>query len=141
MDELEANGCIKLDLGEITAELTRDDLLIEMTRMEGFESLSDKGITVVLDKNLTPELIEEGNVREIISKIQTMRKDAGFEVLDNIAVAFSGNATVAAIAERNADEIKADTLSLELLLDTVLDYSKEWNINGENVTISVKKLS
>jgi isoleucyl-tRNA synthetase len=140
MDELEANGMIKLDLGEVVAELTREDLLIEMTRMEGFESLSDKGITVVLDKNLTPELIEEGNVREIISKIQTMRKDAGFEVLDNIAVAFSANEAVAAIAKRNESEICAQTLSSEMLFDTVLDYSKEWNINGENVTISVKKL-
>ena len=140
MDEIEANGCLKLDLGETVAELTRDDLLIEMTKKEGFESLGDKGVTVVIDKNLTPELIEEGNVREIISKIQTMRKDSDFEVMDNIKVAFSGNATVAAIAERNKAEIMDETLAVEILFDTALTHSKEWSINGETVTVSVEKI-
>ena len=140
MDELEANGEIALDLGETVAKLTKEDLLIEMTKMEGFESLSDRGVTVVIDKNLTPELIEEGNVREIISKIQTMRKDSGFEVMDNIKVAFLGNETVAAVALRNKDEIMADTLAKELLTDTTLANAKEWNINGEVVTISVEKV-
>ena len=140
MDELEANGEIALDLGETVAKLTKEDLLIEMTKMEGFESLSDRGVTVVIDKNLTPELIEEGNVREIISKIQTMRKDSGFEVMDNIKVAFLGNETVAAVALRNKDEIMADTLAKELLTDTTLANAKEWNINGEVVTISVEKI-
>jgi isoleucyl-tRNA synthetase len=111
-----------------------------MTRKEGFESLSDKGITVVLDKNLTPELIEEGNVREIISKIQTMRKDSGFEVMDRIRVAFSGNDTVAAIAERNAAEISDETLADEILFGTTLTHAKEWSINGEKVTVSVEKV-
>ena len=83
-----------------------------MTKKEGFESLGDRGVTVVIDKNLTPELIEEGNVREIISKIQTMRKDSGFEVMDNIKVAFIGNEKVSAVALRNKDEIMADTLQL-----------------------------
>ncbi len=140
MDELEANGMLKLSVGDAVCELTKEDLLIEMTKKEGFESLSDRGITVVIDKNLTPELIEEGNVREIISKVQTMRKDSGFEVMDNIRLAFSGNASVAAIANRNADEIKEDTLAVEILTDSVLSNSKEWNINGENVTISVEKI-
>ena len=140
MDEIEENGCLKLDLGEIVAELTRDDLLIEMTKKEGFESLGDRGVTVVIDKNLTPELIEEGNVREIISKIQTMRKDVGFEVMDNIKVAFSGNAVVAEIAERNRAEIMDETLALDVLFDTALAHSKEWNVNGEVVTISVEKI-
>jgi isoleucyl-tRNA synthetase len=140
MDELDATGTLKLDLGDTVAELTKEDLLIEMTKLEGFESLSDRGVTVVIDKNLTPELIEEGNVREIISKIQTMRKDSGFEVMDNIKVAFTGNEKVEAVALRNADEIKADTLANELLTGTTLANAKEWNINGENVVISVEKL-
>ena len=140
MDEIEASGCLRLDLGETVAELTRDDLLIEMTKRDGFESLGDRGVTVVIDKNLTPELIEEGNVREIISKIQTMRKDAGFEVMDNIKVAFSGNSAVASVAERNRAEIMDETLAQDLLLDTALSHSKEWSINGETVTISVEKI-
>ncbi len=139
MDELLANGAIKLDIPDADVSLTRDDLLIEMTKKEGFESLSDKGITVVIDKNLTPELVEEGNVREIISKIQTMRKDSGFEVMDRIRVAFTGNATVLAIAECNASEICEETLA-DSVSDGTLTFSKEWNINGEVVTISVEKV-
>ena len=139
MDELEANGFIKLENAGEVIELTKDDLLIEMTKKAGFESLSDKGVTVVIDTNLTPELIEEGNVREIISKIQTMRKDSGFEVMDKIKVAFSGNATVWAIAERNAAEIAEETLA-ESVSEGTLEFSKEWNINGEKVTVSVEKI-
>ena len=140
MDELEANGYIKLNVGDAVCELTKEDLLIEMTKKEGFESLGDRGVTVVIDKNLTPELIEEGNVREIISKVQTMRKDSGFEVMDNIRLAFTGNDTIAKIALRNAAEIKGDTLATELLTDETLANAKEWNINGEKVTISVEKV-
>ena len=140
MDEIEATGELKLPLGDIVASLTKDDLLIEMTKQEGFESLSDRGVTVVIDKNLTPELIEEGNVREIISKIQTMRKDSGFEVMDNIKVAFSGNDKISAIAERNNAEIMADTLAVEILSGASLKHAKEWNINGETVVISVEKI-
>ena len=138
--ELEANGAIHLDIQGADIELTRDDLLIEMTKKEGFESLGDRGVTVVIDKNLTPELIEEGNVREIISKIQTMRKDSGFEVMDNIRIALTGNAAVEAVAERNAEEIKEETLGVSLTLGETLKNSKEWNINGENVVISVEKV-
>ena len=130
---------IKLENAGETIELTKDDLLIEMTKKAGFESLSDKGVTVVIDTNLTPELIEEGNVREIISKIQTMRKDSGFEVMDKIKVALAGNATVWAIAERNAAEIADETLA-ESVSEGTLEFSKEWNINGEKVTISVEKV-
>ena len=139
MDEIEANGALKLDIPDADVVLTRDDLLIEMTKKEGFESLSDKGVTVVIDKNLTPELIEEGNVREIISKIQTMRKDSGFEVMDRIRVAFSGNETILAIAKRNAAEICDETLS-DSVNEGTLAFSKEWNINGETVTLSVEKV-
>ena len=140
MDELEAKGAIGFTAADAEIVLTRDDLLIEMTKKEGFESLGDRGVTVVIDKNLTPELIEEGNVREIISKIQTMRKDSGFEVMDRIKVAFAGNATVAEIAKRNAAEISDETLADALITDTTLANAKEWNINGEVVTISVEKI-
>ncbi len=140
MDELEAKGAITFTAADAEIVLTRDDLLIEMTKKEGFESLGDRGVTVVIDKNLTPELIEEGNVREIVSKIQTMRKDSGFEVMDRIKVAFSGNDTVAEIAKRNAAEISEDTLADEILDGTTLAHAKEWNINGECVTISVEKV-
>ena len=140
MDELEAKGSITLNSDGNEIVLTKDDLLIEMTKKDGFESLQDHGVTVVIDKNLTPELIEEGNVREIISKIQTMRKDSGFEVMDNIRIAFTGNETVEAIATRNCEQIKSETLGTELTVGNVLTHAKEWNINGENVTISVEKV-
>ncbi len=139
MDEIERNGFLKLDIPGFDVQLTKDDLLIEMTKKEGFESLSDKGKTVVIDKNLTPELVEEGNVREIISKIQTMRKDSGFEVMDRIRVAFSGNESVYAIAKKNAEEIMEQTLASEVK-EGVLIHSKEWNINGEKVILSVEKI-
>ena len=141
MDELKLNGVIKFEVNGAEIVLAEEDLLIEMTKKEGFESLGDRGITVVMDKNLTPELIEEGNVREIISKIQTMRKDSGFEVMDNIRVAFSGNAAISVIAKRNSEEIKDETLAIELLVDSVLTHAKEWSINGEKVTISVEKVN
>ena len=140
MDELNEKGVLMLPLSSVTAELTRDDLLIEMTKAEGFESLAEGKLTVVIDKALTPELIEEGNVRELISKIQTMRKDSGFEVTDHIRVAFSGNAEVAALAERNAAEIGEETLADAVLTDNVLTHAKEWNVNGMTVTISVEKV-
>ncbi|MBP3582965.1 MAG: isoleucine--tRNA ligase [Clostridia bacterium] len=140
MSELTENGVLKLTVNGDELTFTEEDLLIEMTKKEGFESLSDKGVTVVIDKNLTPALIEEGNVREIISKIQTMRKDSGFEVMDNIRIAFVGNDTVAAIAKRNEAEILDETLGTEILLDKTLAHSKEWNINGERVTVSVEKI-
>ncbi len=140
MDELEAKGAISFAVQGENIILTKEDLLIEMTKKEGFESLSDRGVTVVIDKNLTPELIEEGNVREIISKIQTMRKDSGFEVMDRIKVAFVGNETVEAVAERNKAEISEETLADSVEIGTTLTHSKSWNINGETVTISVEKV-
>ncbi len=140
MAELTASGSLKFEANGAEIALTEEDLLIEMTKKEGFESLGDRGVTVVIDKNLTPELIEEGNVREIISKIQTMRKDSGFEVMDNIRIAFAGNDTVSGIAKRNAAEILDETLGQELLEGVSLEFSKEWNINGEKVTISVEKV-
>ena len=140
MDELDATGALKLDIPDADVSLTKEDLLIEMTKKEGFESLGDRGVTVVIDKNLTPALIEEGNVREIISKIQTMRKDSGFEVMDKIKVAFTDGASVEAVAVKNAAEIKEETLADELVTGVTLEFSKEWNINGEKVVISVEKI-
>ena len=140
MAELNATGMIRLDLGDITAELSRDDLLIDSAQMPGFEALSDKGITVVLDTNLTPELIEEGNVREIISKIQTMRKDAGFEVLDHIRVYATGNDALRTVMERNADDIKSKTLCDAFLFDKTCASSKEWSIGDEKLTLGVEKV-
>ncbi|MBQ9777702.1 MAG: class I tRNA ligase family protein, partial [Clostridia bacterium] len=138
MDSLDATGVLTLDLPSGKVDLTRDDLLIEMTKTEGFETLAEGGVTVVIDKALTPELIEEGNVRELISKIQTMRKDSGFEVTDHIRLAFTGNDTVADIARRNAEEIKDETLADELLFDTPLQFIKSWNVNGMTVEIGVE---
>jgi isoleucyl-tRNA synthetase len=140
MDELEEKGAITFTAKDAEIVLTRDDLLIEMTKKDGFESLGDRGVTVVIDKNLTPELIEEGNVREIISKVQTMRKDSGFEVMDNIRISFSGNESVEGVAKRNAETIKDETLAIEILIGESLTHSKEWNINGEDVVISVEKV-
>ncbi len=139
MDELNEKGAITFTARDAEIVLTKDDLLIEMTKKEGFESLSDRGVTVVIDKNLTPELIEEGNVREIISKVQTMRKDSGFEVMDNIKIAFADNAKIAEVARRNAEVIKDETLAVDILFDTKLDINKLWNVNGEDVVISVEK--
>ena len=141
MAELEANGVLKLTVGDTVAELTRDDLLIETSQMEGFESLSDKGITVVMDKNLTPALIEEGNVRELISKIQTMRKDSGFEVMDHIRISLSGAEDMLAVAERNKAEICEETLAESLsVAGDALTFSKEWSINGAKVVVAVEKV-
>ncbi len=140
MAELNETGVLKLDLGVITAELTRDDLLISAAQMPGFESLSDHGVTVVLDTNLTPELIEEGNVREIISKIQTMRKDADFEVLDRIRVHVIGSNAMRAVMEKNASDIMTKTLCNEFVFDSTVDTSKQWSIGDEKMTIGVEKL-
>ena len=108
--------------------------------MEGLYTVSDNGITVVLDTKLTPELIEEGFVREIISKIQTMRKDAGFEVMDRIVIGVTGNEKIADIMNKNKDSIATDVLANEIV-NTNDGFVKEWNINGEKVTFSVKKVN
>ena len=141
MDELNSTGALKLDLGDMTAELTKDDLLTESAQKEGFASASDHGITVVLDTNLTPALIEEGFVREIVSKIQTMRKDSGFEVMDRIKVYFGSNETIKEVALKNVEEICTSVLADELVFDAETATSKAWNLNGEDVTIAVEKNS
>ena len=140
MDALNNVEYITMDINGQNIELTKEDLLIEMTQMEGFEASSDKGITVVMDTNLTPELIEEGFVREIISKIQTMRKDAGFEVMDNINVYVKGNDKIAELMNKNADQIKKIVLGKEIVNGQMAGFSKDWNINGEDVILGVEKL-
>jgi len=139
MEELETSGAIKFEVNGETISLEKEDLLIESAQVEGFQSESDFGITVVLDTRLSDELIEEGFVREIISKIQNMRKDSGFEVMDNINVYVDGNEKIAAIMDRNAEEIKGDVLALAVNNGTC-ETSKEWNINGEKVSLGVERV-
>ena len=139
MDELNEKGQLTFNFDGETVELTKDDLLIEIAQTEGFESGNDGDITVVLDTNLTPELVEEGFMREIISKIQTMRKEAGFEVMDKITVYSDGNDKIAELISKNEDTVKNDVLATEIITGKIEGYSKEWNINGENVTFGVKK--
>ena len=140
MDDLNANGSLVFDVNGVSVELTRDDLLIDMSQKEGYVSEEDNLMTVVLDTNLTEELIEEGFVYEVISKIQTMRKDAGFEVMDHIRVSLNGNAKLADIVNRNREAIAGKVLADEMVSDTELAVLKEWNVNGENVTIAVEKI-
>ena len=139
VDTLDAQGYISFEANGTEIKLTREDLLIDAAQVEGFASESDKGITVVLDTNLTEELIEEGFVREIISKIQTMRKDADFDVMDNIDIYVKGNEKIAGVISANADTIKDEVLALDILFDSECDNSKEWNINGEKVSIGVAR--
>ncbi len=139
MDEINATGELQLHLesGDIT--LLREDLLIDMAQTNGYVSESDNEITVVLDTNLTEELIEEGFVREIISKIQTMRKEAGFEVMDTITVYHDKNEKIAQLFEKNAKEIKSEVLATDIRCEAVKGFEKEWDINGEKVVIGVEK--
>ena len=140
MDELNADGALKFDVDGVAVELTKDDLLIDMAQKEGYVSQEDNRMTVVLDTNLTPELVEEGFVREVISKIQTMRKDAGFEVVDHIRVYEQGNDKIKEIIKTNESQIKADVLADEVILDKTEGYTADWKINGEAVTLGVAKV-
>ena len=141
MDELNANGVLRLDIGGAAAELAREDLLIDMTQKEGYVSQEDNKMTVVLDTNLTEELIEEGFVYEIISKIQNMRKDAGFEVMDHIRVSLNGNEKLSALAQRNSGTICGKVLADVLTAGESFAVSKEWdNVNGERVVIAMERV-
>ena len=139
MDTLNASGCITFDVNGESVVLSKDDLLIDMAQKEGYVSQADNNMTVVLDTNLTEELIEEGFVREIISKIQTMRKEADSEVTDKIVLYVSGNEKVSDIVKANADSIMSDVMALDIKVGELAGYSKEWNINGETVNIGVEK--
>ena len=139
MDELNANGCLRFEVNGEEVVLNREDLLIDTAQMEGYVSEDDNGITVVLDTNLSEELLEEGFVREIISKVQTMRKEADFEVMDKIVITYEGSEKAETVFAKNADEIGAETLALEVKKATPAGYAKEWKINGEAVTLGVEK--
>ena len=140
MDELNADGALKFDVDGVAVELTKDDLLIDMAQKEGYVSQEDNKMTVVLDTNLTPELVEEGFVYEIISKIQTMRKESSFEVTDHIRVSINGNDRLSEIARKNKDAISGKVLADELTSGAEYAVSKEWNINGENAVIAVERV-
>ena len=141
MAELKANGSLKLDSISDEVVLLEEDLLITMTQAEGFVTEGDNYVTVVMDTKLTPELIEEGFVRELISKIQTMRKDkeAGFEVTDHIAVSYDADEKVSAIFDKYSEEIKSEVLADKITAGNLSGYEKEWSINGEKVILAVEK--
>ena len=138
MDELKANGAIVLNDGE-EIRLTEEDLLITMVQKEGYVTEADNNTTVVMDTTLTPELIEEGNVHEIISKLQTMRKDSGFEVMDHIRVSILGNELLAKVVKDNEDAIATKVLADSFSFTDTYSFAKEWNVNGQNVTITIEK--
>ena len=140
MDELNEKGALTFDVNGVSVELTKDDLLIDTAQKAGYVSQEDNQFTVVLDTNLTPELIEEGYVYELISKIQTMRKDSGFEVMDRIRVSLTGNKKLTQVAEKNRAAITGKVLAEDLLEGVSLTHEKEWDINGEKVRIGVEKL-
>jgi len=141
MSTLRETGVLKLEGIHESIALTEEDLLITTTQMEGYMTETDQAVTVVLDTNLTPELLEEGFVREIISKLQTMRKEAGFEVMDKIAVSYTAAEKASDIFTRNQDTIRSEVLAVSLVPEKLSGYTKEWNINGEKVTLSVEKQS
>ncbi len=137
---LNETGALTFDFDGQEVVLTKDDLLIDVAKKDGYVTEEDNYVTVVLDTNLTPELIEEGFVREVISKIQTMRKEAGFEVMDHIGVYQSGNDKIAELIKSNADEIKSEVMADYIHLGEMKGFTKEWNINGETVMLGVEKL-
>ena len=139
MNELKTTGKLTFDADGDQVELLEEDLLIDAAQMPGYVSDTEYETTVVLDTNLTPELVEEGFVREIISKIQTMRKEAGFEVMNHIRVYFAQNDKIKTLVDSNNAEIKDEVLANEICFDTIKGYNKEWNINGETVVIGVEK--
>ncbi len=139
MNELKANGELVLDIDGERVSLLEEDLLIDSAQVEGYISESNKDVAVVLDTNLTPELIDEGFVREIISKIQTMRKEAGFEVMDHISIGYTGSDKINEVFGKYTEEIKSEVLADDVSADIAEGYKKEWNINGEKAIMSVTK--
>ena len=140
MAELDEKNEVKINLDGLDEFIAREDLVIESKQTDSFVSETDRGITVVIDTNLTEELIEEGFVRELISKIQTMRKDADYEVMDHIRVYVDGNDRIRDIFKNNEESIKHDVLATEVAYDTKGGQSKEWSINGETVVLGTEKL-
>lgn len=140
MTTLNAGKALVFDFDGEKVELFKEDLLIESANKEGFAAESDRGITVILDTDLSEELIEEGFVREVISKIQTMRKEAGFEVMDHIEISVEGNEKISSIMEKNKNQIMNETLAKKIAEGKANGYTKEWKVNEENVTFTVVKL-
>ncbi|MCI6688923.1 MAG: isoleucine--tRNA ligase [Candidatus Choladocola sp.] len=139
MKELDNSGSLSFDIDGQNVVLSKEDLLIDTAQMEGYVTEEDSTVTVVLDTNLSEELIEEGFVREIISKIQTMRKEAGFEVMDKIVVYSMGNQKIEGYMKEYREEILSDVMASDIRFDEVKGYTKEWSINGESVTLGVEK--
>ncbi len=139
VDTVKSAGVYKVELGGAEIEFTIDDLLISSESKEGYVSASENGVTVVLDTNITPELFEEGIEREVISKIQTMRKEAGFEVVDRINVYVSASGSSAQVIEKSKEKIMNGVLATTLVFGEVKGYEKEWDIAGEKVIIGVEK--
>ena len=140
MNELRSTGLLTLDINGNKVELSEEDLLIETTQTEGYVTEADGDISVVLDTNLTPELIEEGFVREIVSKVQTMRKEAGFEVMDKIHIYAKDNDKILELMKNHKEEIMSEVLAEDMTLGTTDGYVKEWNINKEPVVLGVAKM-
>ena len=137
--ELDSKGALNFTVDGMPVELAEEDLLIEMVKQEGFVTEADNEFTVVLDTNLTEELLEEGFIREIISKVQSMRKEAGFEVMDKITISYEGNEKVSGLISKNKDTIMGDVLATGIVSGAVAGFTKDWNINGEKVTLGVEK--
>jgi isoleucyl-tRNA synthetase len=140
MKRLKEEGALHFEVDGTAISLTEEDLLIDVAQKAGFVTEADNYVTVVLDTNLSPELIEEGFVYEVISKIQTMRKDSGFEVMDHIRVTVNGNPRIAEIVENNKAAISEKVLADEITADAALAVSREWNVNGEKVVIGIEKI-
>jgi isoleucyl-tRNA synthetase len=140
MQALRTDGVLRFEAAGVQIELAEDDLVISTGQKEGFVTQEDGQVMVALDTNLTPELIEEGYVYELISKIQTMRKESGFEVTDRIRVTLNGNVKLSEVADRNRDMITGKVLAEELLRDASLAHEKKWDVNGEKVVIGVEKV-
>ena len=141
MDELKANGVITFDVNGTEVKLAEEDLLIDISQKEGYVTEADNTVTVVLDTNLTDALVEEGFVYEVISKVQTMRKDSDFEVMDHITVYVSGNDKIAQVVQKNEKAIGEKVLAETFVYgESDVPNAKEWNINGENTMIGVKKV-
>ena len=140
MAELKEKGTVTIEVNGVAEALTEEDLLIETVKSDDFVTDSDGTLTVVLETKLTDELIEEGYVRELVSKLQNMRKDSGFEVMDHIVVYVSNNDKISDIFSRNSEYIKSQVLADDIVLDADCETSKELNINGENVNIGVTRV-
>ena len=138
--QLKQSGILTLTLSDGDVNIAEEDLLIEEKQVEGYAVVSDRGFTVVLDTTLTPELIEEGFVREIVSKVQSMRKDAGFEVMDHIIISCADNEKVAQVLADNKAAISEDTLADDIVIGTAQGYTASWDINGQQATLGVKKV-